>query len=409
MENNKNATIGVWPTVLVGMAERFAFWGLRSILVLFLISDANSINPGLGWDRELAFSFNGNFLSIFALSIVAAGVVIDFLLSVKRALLFGSVAFAAGLLLLAVAAVSRELDLLLYVGLGLAVVGSSLIRPAIYLAFGDNSIGNESRLASILYGYQWLAISVAAILAPLIVVTLSDSKGWYAGLFICSAVVLAAGVLVSRVKILSTLADTNTEKAMPIWLVAFVPVLLYWVVQFSSKLLDDRADAFFLTTDTVSWGGIEVSVRIFQTVVLVLGSLFSLIPLFAFRRRSHNKLPMMELLVAGVSLYIVSALIVAYAERAELKFDYSVLLATFLTLVAELLLFVPLLAKIAAATNYRYRATAVSLVLSFPIFLSNWLWPKIGEASSGISWSLLFFGFVTALVVGVVFYRKERV
>ena len=332
MQNNKNAAVGVWPTVLIGMAERFAFWGLRSIFVLLLISDVDSSNPGFGWDDELAISLNGHFISIFAFSIVAAGLVIDILLSVKRALLFGSVAFGTGLLLLAVVAVSRELEWLLYVGLGFSVAGSSLIRPAIYLSFGDNAKGNESRLASVLYGYQWLAISIAAILSPLVIVTLSDSNEWYVGLFICSAVVFAASLLTLKANVLSTSLDSSVEKTTtPAWFIAFIPVLIYWMVEFASKLLDGRTDTLFHAADTVSLAGIEIRVRLFQTVVLVLGSLLALIPLLAFRRRALQEIPMTKLLVAGISLYMASALLVVYAERVGWGFNLPVLLATFLT------------------------------------------------------------------------------
>ena len=48
--------------------ERFSYYGMRAILVLYLISDTHSQNPGLGWSNEDAIQLYGWYTALVYLA-----------------------------------------------------------------------------------------------------------------------------------------------------------------------------------------------------------------------------------------------------------------------------------------------------------------------------------------------------
>ena len=61
--NNKEKTLfghpyGLYVLFFTELWERFSFYGMRALLVLFLISETNAENPGYGWtDVEVEMVF----------------------------------------------------------------------------------------------------------------------------------------------------------------------------------------------------------------------------------------------------------------------------------------------------------------------------------------------------------------
>ena len=412
MQNDKLSGVGVWPAVLVGMAERFSFYGLRSVLFMLLVYGADAENPGLGWERDQALSFYGNFISIFAVSILLAGFLIDTVLTARKALLLGSALFGAGLFVLSVMAGLGGSTSALYVGLALVVVGSSLVRPAVLLAIADNYAGKESGLAAALYGYQWIAISVAAFLAPLVVGTFSESYGWYVGLAVAAGVAFSAATLIGVAKPTSieVVQPPVSRPQLPAWLVVVIPVFLSLLSGFSSDLVDSRVNAVFSTTEMMSVGDYTFPVRALQALGIVLSPVFAIAILLLLRRRMMNLLPMGKLMVCSIAFYLISALIMfwrkEYSESIETV--YWAVLVLILALMAELLLFVPLLTKIVGASFFRFRATAVAAYLSLSIAGSAWLIKWMADTSSTASWLWMVAGFVLTIVIGLLCYGWRR-
>ena len=80
--------------------ERLAYYGLRSLLVLYLVDAAGG---GLGWSPERASRFYGWFVGLTYLSPVFGGWMADRFLGSNRAITVGGIVLSLGYLLLALA------------------------------------------------------------------------------------------------------------------------------------------------------------------------------------------------------------------------------------------------------------------------------------------------------------------
>ena len=57
--------------------ERFSYYGMRAILVLYLVSEVNSTNPGMGWTNAEAIKLYGWYTALVYLACVPGGVIAD--------------------------------------------------------------------------------------------------------------------------------------------------------------------------------------------------------------------------------------------------------------------------------------------------------------------------------------------
>jgi dipeptide/tripeptide permease len=145
------------------MFERFAYYGVRSILILFLCS-------GLTWDRMNAAEFYGTFtLSVYFASILG-GLLAD--LTKKPALIaiIGNSVTSLGIFLLAFA----ESPLSIYVSAGAIALGSGIWKPSIIGALYRVSFTHKHRFDLVLTIF-YCAINLGAFAAPLIIGGLADT------------------------------------------------------------------------------------------------------------------------------------------------------------------------------------------------------------------------------------------
>ena len=82
------------------MWERFSFYGLRALLILYmtapLIADANNPHPGLGFDpKKAAFIYSLYASSVYATPLIG-GWLADKFLGARRATLIGGIIIASG-------------------------------------------------------------------------------------------------------------------------------------------------------------------------------------------------------------------------------------------------------------------------------------------------------------------------
>jgi len=104
------------------MWERFSYYGMRALLVLFLISTA--AKGGWGWSREEATSLYGWYTGLVYLSPMLGGYIADRLLGLRRAIVLGGFVIAAGHV-----ALFMDTATSFYIGLGLVIFGTGLFKP----------------------------------------------------------------------------------------------------------------------------------------------------------------------------------------------------------------------------------------------------------------------------------------
>src|SRR5215218_1289599 len=87
---------GLFLLFLVEMWERFSYYGMRGLLVLYLVTAATGENPGRGWSKEAAANLYGWYTGMAYLLPVFGGLIADKLIGAHRSMLVGGLIIALG-------------------------------------------------------------------------------------------------------------------------------------------------------------------------------------------------------------------------------------------------------------------------------------------------------------------------
>ncbi|MDT9001047.1 peptide MFS transporter [Paucibacter sp. APW11] len=121
------------------MWERFSYYGMRALLVLFLVSTA--AKGGWGWTREEATSLYGWYTMLVYFTPILGGYIADRMLGTRRSVLLGAFVIAAGH-----ASLFLDTRMSFFIGLGLVILGTGLFKPNISAIVGQlYNKDNESK------------------------------------------------------------------------------------------------------------------------------------------------------------------------------------------------------------------------------------------------------------------------
>jgi POT family proton-dependent oligopeptide transporter len=113
---------GLFVLFFTEMWERFSFYGMRSLLILFLTSSLT--DGGWAWTRENASALFGSYVGLVYLSTMLGGYFADKVIGFRWAVMFG-----AFLMTLGHAAMAVETHFSIYLGLVLLVFGNGFFKP----------------------------------------------------------------------------------------------------------------------------------------------------------------------------------------------------------------------------------------------------------------------------------------
>jgi POT family proton-dependent oligopeptide transporter len=178
---------GLATLFLTEMWERFTYYGMRAVLVLFLVAEISS--GGFGLSDKAAVAVYGLYTAAVYLAGLPGGWIADRLIGAQRAVLAGGVAITLGNLLLAVSSTPRGF----YLGLVVIVLGVGLLKPNVSAIVAGLYPEGGARLDS---GFTifYIGINVGAFLGPLVTGEAQALYGARAG-FAAAAVFMAVGVL----------------------------------------------------------------------------------------------------------------------------------------------------------------------------------------------------------------------
>ena len=150
----------LWTLFLTEMWERFSYYGMRALLVLYMT--ASAANGGLGFTVVDAAAIYGWYTGLVYLAALPGGFLADQFLGQRRAVLIGGILIAAGHVCLAVPSLS-----LFYLGLGLIICGTGLLKPNISTMVGGLYPENDPRRDA---GFSifYMGINIGALVAPLV-------------------------------------------------------------------------------------------------------------------------------------------------------------------------------------------------------------------------------------------------
>ena len=187
------------------MWERFSYYGIRPLLVLFMT--AAVFRGGFGFDNKTAGAVVGIYASSVYLSSLPGGFIADRLLGLRRSIRLGAILIALGHIAIALSALfSRPA---FFAGLGLIVVGTGLLKPNISAIVGDlYPEGGARRDAG--FSIFYMGINTGALIAPLVTGFLGEKVGFHYG-FGAAGVGMIIGVIVFSLRQNKTLGDLGME------------------------------------------------------------------------------------------------------------------------------------------------------------------------------------------------------
>ncbi|SHF29014.1 proton-dependent oligopeptide transporter, POT family [Fodinibius roseus] len=155
--------------------ERFSYYGMRALLVLFMTAEAMGNNPGLGFSVGKATAIYGLYTFFVYVLSLPGGWVADKLWGQRKAVFVGGCIIAAGHFSMAV-----PTTMFFYIGLALIVIGTGLLKPNVSSMVGDlYPEGGARRDAG--FSIFYMGINFGAILGPLLCGLLGEGYNWHYG------------------------------------------------------------------------------------------------------------------------------------------------------------------------------------------------------------------------------------
>lgn len=268
--------------------ERFSYYGMRALLILFLTATAQS--GGLGLTTEKAAGIYGWYTALVYMTAIPGGWLADRYFGLRNAVLFGGILIALGNYFLAVTSVTT-----VYVGLGLIVAGTGLLKPNVSGMVGAlYEPGDRRRDAG--FSIFYMGINLGAMIAPIVCGYLGQKINWHLG-FAAAGVGMTLGLIqyvygwkwlgTAGLKPVRSKGDGKTREKTPFtaeeWkriaaiFVLFVFATLFWAAfEQAGSSLNLFADRFTRTT-VLGW---NFPSSWFQSVNALL--IVALAPFFAW-------------------------------------------------------------------------------------------------------------------------------
>jgi len=180
--------IGLYVLFFTEMWERFSYYGMRAILVLYLVAQTDLENAGLGWTNGDALALYGWYTMMVYVMSIPGGFIADKFLGQKKSVLVGGIFLLFGHSILAV-----EQMWAFYTGLVLIVCGVGMLKPNISTMVGGLYKKGDIRRDK---GFTifYIGINVGAFLSSLIVGYVGEVYGWHYG-FGLAGIGMGLGIL----------------------------------------------------------------------------------------------------------------------------------------------------------------------------------------------------------------------
>ena len=164
---------GLFVLFFTEMWERFSYYGMRAILVLFLIS--SFVDGGWEWTNAEALTLYGLYTSLVYLTPIFGGLIADKLTGYKKAIMIGSILMTGGH-----ASMAFETENTFYLGLFLLIIGNGMFKPNISSIVGGLYKNKEEKKDG---GYTifYMGINAGAFLGMMLCGFLGETIGWSYG------------------------------------------------------------------------------------------------------------------------------------------------------------------------------------------------------------------------------------
>ncbi|MCE9580448.1 MAG: peptide MFS transporter [Deltaproteobacteria bacterium] len=152
------------------MWERFSYYGMRAILVIFLKTAVDE--GGFGWDKADASTLVGIYMSLVYLMSLPGGWIADRFLGQRKAVLYGGTLITFGHVCLAMPG-----QPVFFAGLGFIIMGTGLLKPNVSAMVGGLYSPEDAR-RNAGYAIYYMGINLGATFAPTVIGTLAQNEGF---------------------------------------------------------------------------------------------------------------------------------------------------------------------------------------------------------------------------------------
>jgi POT family proton-dependent oligopeptide transporter len=163
---------GLFVLFFTEMWERFSYYGMRVLLVVFLTSGMTGFNPGWAWDRKAALALFGSYASLVYITPIIGGWLADNKIGYKMAVVYGAVIMTLGHLFM-----SFETELFLYLGLLCLILGNGLFKPNITSIISHMYKGHPEKKDGA-FTLFYMGVNAGAFLGILLCGTLGEMYSW---------------------------------------------------------------------------------------------------------------------------------------------------------------------------------------------------------------------------------------
>lgn len=349
--------------------ERCSYYGLRAILILYLIDGARNMT------KDEALYHYGLFTTGVLIFGIVGAIVGDFILGNKKSLLIGGILQTMGAFIL-----SSPSVLALYIGLGFVIVGGGLFVPNLFSCFGK-SYSYRLKLLDSAFSTYYLIINLGAALGIYTIGLIGEKHGWAAG-FMLSGLFMFVSLIFS---FLHEESENNSSKYPHSYydlnikysIISFIAFGLFWAVNdlvYDQTLMINHSFSENISyLDSSFWSSINTFLMI--PISVILASVWAY-----YYSNSFTKLSV-GFLFAAVS-YGLLILIPDFPNEQHLPYY---LISIFCFVVSEAFIGPIIYSIITRYMNPKYLATAASMII-----ITNKFFFYIGGISKAVIGSNTF-------------------
>lgn len=292
--------VGLYILFFTELWERFSYYGMRALFVLYLVAETNSDNPGFGWTNAEALSLYSWYTMLVYVVSIPGGWIADKFLGQKKTVLIGGILLCIGHGILAF-----ESETSFYIGCLFIILGVGGLKPNISSMVGGlYKQGDERRDLGFYIFY--MGINIGGFLAPIACGFLAEYYGWHWGFGLAAIGMLLGqivymmgqkhlthvGNLISRKNeadraILDKPLTSIEKDRVKVLLLSFLLIILFWAAfEQAGGLMNlyaaEKVDRTLL--------GFEIPASVFQSVnSFFIITLATLVGSFWFKWKQKGK------------------------------------------------------------------------------------------------------------------------
>ena len=166
---------GLFVLFFTEMWERFSFYGMRVLLINFLTMSIIGDNAGWGWSSENAGALYGTYAMLLYITPIFGGIIADKYIGYRWAVVIGALIMTLGH-----ASMAIDSPTMLYVGLGLLVLGTGFFKPNMTSILSEMYKDYPEKKDGA-YTIFYMGVNAGAFFGMMLCGYLAEKVGWHWG------------------------------------------------------------------------------------------------------------------------------------------------------------------------------------------------------------------------------------